>query len=491
MLQLVRQLLAELDARGVRYCHWKSNATLDAALDGIGDLDLLVHTDDGLTLDRVLSEFGFVEAVVPAWRARPGAQHHYGLDQQSGALVHIDLYEQLLTGGTLLKNHHLPLEAMVFANLRRQSSVPVPSHAVELVLLVVRKALECASVPEYALLLREHHHIRRELEWLADDAARTEAHALLRAWLPSVDPLLFDQCMKALAHPRAMMARFRLGRRLTRQLRNCEQMPGGRAELVRWARLARWALKRLGVGPQGMPRARRGVIVAFVGPEGSGKSTLVRDTAEWLGEAVAVRSIHVGKPPPSLLSVIPNLLAPAMRALLPRYRSTNIEAGGLPASGGSIGFWLYMYRCLGLAFDRWLLLRAARRQRNNGVVVVCDRYPSLQTGFVDSPQLQLDDSRSVQSRVARLEHRLYRDVPPADLVINCEVPLEDALRRNTSRRKKGGPEPEDFVRYRHAQFARSAPSVYQAQTVDTTTPPEHTRLTVRKLVWRALVSARR
>ena len=38
-------------------------------------------------------------------------------------------------------------------------------------------------------------------------------------------------------------------------------------------------------------------MIAFVGPDASGKSTLARDTVTWLGGDFRVRSAHLGKPP--------------------------------------------------------------------------------------------------------------------------------------------------------------------------------------------------
>jgi thymidylate kinase len=489
VLQVVSQLFEAVDKQGARFCHWKSNATLAAALDGKGDLDLLVLPVDVPKVESVLREVGFVEVAVPSWRSRPGARHFYGLDDGTGSLVHIDLYEQLVTGGTLLKNHHLPLEAFVLGSLRRQGSVPTPSRGAELALLVVRKMLECASLPEHALLMREYHQVECELKWLADESTRAGAIEFLRCSLPMVEPVLFEQCLRALATPSAVLARHRRGRQIERKLARFRLMPVRRAELVRWMRLARWALRRLRIGDAGMPRLGLGAIVAFVGPEGSGKSTHVHEISEWLRQAFAVRTLHVGKPTASLIGAIPNLLAPAFRRLMPTYRPTSVARAEHAVSHTSIGFWLYMWRCVGLAFDRWLLLTSAARQRKRGVLIVCDRYPSMQTGFVDSPELQLETDRSIHAWLARLERSLYSSMPRADLVITCQVTLDEAIRRNTTRRKKGGPEPDDLVRYRHAQFRRATPSVFQRHVLDTAQPAERTRLAVRRLVWEALRTA--
>ncbi len=458
MLDVTRALIEELDRRGVRFCHWKSNAALDEALQGLGDLDLLVDPADWPDFQSVLAGLGFVQTRMPSWQSRRDAHHYYGLDEPSGRLVHLDVYDRLLTGGTLLKNHHLPLEEMVFGSLRREGVVPVPSRGAELLLLVIRKTLESASLPEHALLLREYHHVLRELRWLDDDQTRAESRALLERWLPTVDPLLFERCLQVLGSRGALVERWALGQRLNRELRTCEILPPHLAALERSTRLVRWLLQRVGLCARGSVFSSGGALIAFVGPEASGKSTLVAATNDWLRPAFRIHALHTGKPPSTPLTVVPNFLAPLLRRVMPQYRTTTFGRTASPPGRQGLGFWLYTMRCLGLAFDRWLLLRRAGRLRDGGAVVVCDRYPTAWPGYVDGALLDAAYAHGRMSRrLARAERRLYEGIPRPDLLIVCRLPLAEALRRNAARHKRGGPESEALVRHRHAQFSCTLP----------------------------------
>jgi thymidylate kinase len=487
MLALTRSLIDGLDGGGVRFCQWKSTADLDQALQGVGDLDLLVDPSDWPTFRSVLAGLGFVATRMPSWQSRRDAHHYYGLDESTGRLVHLDVYDRLLTGGTLLKNHHLRLEGMVFGSTRRQGAVPVPSRAAELVLLVIRKTLESASVLEHSLLLREYDNVLQELRWLDDDETRAEARALLERWLPMVDPELFARSLQALGSRGAVVERWSLGQRLSRELRFCEILPAPRAALERSTRMARWLLQRLRLGSTGSALSSGGAIIAFIGPEASGKSTMVADTSAWLRPAFRTHALHAGKPPISPLTAIPNLLVPMLRRAMPKYRTTTFERRAGSATQRGLGFWLYALRCLGLAFDRSRLLRQASRLRANGVVVVCDRYPTSRTGFVDGAMLDAGAQDGPLSRsLARMERLLYERVPRPDLLIVCRVPLAEALRRNAVRHQRGRGEPEDFVRHRHAQFLCTLPAEFQVHLVDTTQPVEQTRRVVRRLIWETL-----
>jgi len=195
--------------------------------------------------------------------------------------------------------------------------------------------------------------------------------------------------------------------------------------------------------------ARGGRVIAFVGSEATGKSTILGHVRRWLGATHAVRRIHVGKPPATVLTVVPHVLLPALRALLPDQRSTRIERsyGRAERPMGPFPL-LFGVRSVMLAYERRALLARAFAWSRDGAIVLCDRYPSTWSGGPDGPQLaHLPAPDGLRRRLVGLEARLYGGIPPADLVIHLTAPLEVALARNAAR---GKIEPEEHVRFRHS-----------------------------------------
>ncbi len=60
---LIADLFSELDSQNIRYCHFKSNDMLDLALAGVGDLDLLLHSDDMGRFQEILAARRFYLAI--------------------------------------------------------------------------------------------------------------------------------------------------------------------------------------------------------------------------------------------------------------------------------------------------------------------------------------------------------------------------------------------------------------------------------------------
>ncbi|MEZ4683882.1 MAG: hypothetical protein R2932_57700 [Caldilineaceae bacterium] len=99
---------------------------------------------------------------------------------------------------------------------------------------------------------------------------------------------------------------------------------------------------------------------------------------------------------------------------------------------------------MNVAWDRYRLLRSVRRLADRGELVICDRYPSVTVGAVDSPRLKLWTGeertspivRALYNRIVQLEHALYRRMPDPDVVIRLTVSLEIAKQRNRNRGKR-------------------------------------------------------
>ena len=193
-------------------------------------------------------------------------------------------------------------------------------------------------------------------------------------------------------------------------------------------------------------------LIAFVGSEASGKSTVLSAVERSLARDHDVRRIHVGKPPSTGLTLVPHVLLPAFRAIFPEQRLLKVEAdrhtepARRPADPP-----LFTLRAVMLAYERRALIARALRGTPRATIVLTDRYPSTTPGAPDGPQLDAsrgDHGRwSIRRLLRDLEERLYARIPRPDLVFHLSAPLEVTLARNAAREKR---EPEGYVRFRHA-----------------------------------------
>lgn len=201
---------------------------------------------------------------------------------------------------------------------------------------------------------------------------------------------------------------------------------------------------------------QQGTVIAVTGADATGKSTFVNELTRWLCVPFEGATVHVGKPPSAWLTA-PLNLAMRLAARLPKRKSGQIKPansanslnGHQPAKRPSL---LYAVRAVALAWDRRKLLKHVQRLKDQGLTVICDRYPSLEVGAMDSPRLPIDATRRgfrgiIYRALARFEHALYAGMAPPDIVLRLTVSFETARQRNRDR--ACGSDDETYLEARH------------------------------------------
>lgn len=491
MLTKIRNLVEGLNNHGVKYCHWKSNLSLTQALSGKTDVDLLIDRMDADSFRTIMGQLCFRPAIGKEVSSFPSVEHYFALDEESGDLVHVHAYFRVITGESLVKNYRLPIEAMLLENTREVDSIRLPTKSVELVVFTLRMMLKHTSLVELLMLSRDWKEVKQEILWLLEGGSVDESINLINHWLPSVDRNLFSECIQAIKSPASLFRRITLGLRLRSSLRIYARHSPFVAWLSGIRKFLTMAFRRIMRSERGMSPQSGGAVIAIVGPEATGKSTLLAEMKNWLGEHFAVNQIHAGKPKSTLFTFIPNLLVPALRFFLPTYRSSRIEtqhaSEDLDQNSQKVYPLISAIRSVLLAYDRRALLTRAFARSSNGGIVLCDRYPSLSPGSPDGPQLLQfpipKDKYPVQYRLSRIEKQIYEEIPPPDLVILLAVPIEVAIHRN---RNRGKVEPEDFVRLRHAQSSSLEFEKSHVFKINTDQPLDKTILDVKRAIWNVL-----
>jgi hypothetical protein len=256
--------------------------------------------------------------------------------------------------------------------------------------------------------------------------------------------------------------------------------------------MARGRWQRWAHGPGGTRQlASGGAVIAFVAPEACGKSTLVAETVAWLGNTFRMERAHLGKPPPTLLTLLPNVARRLLGRLVPRLRAEQGPSSRSDEEGRGRTGLLHRARAVLLAWDRLALARRLARKAARGWLVVCDRYPSAQPGAADSVRFAVPEpgERGPAAWLAALENRFYRQVPAPTVILRLTVPLPVAIQRNRERFKLEE-ESDAYVTRRHQTFVPPSFPGVPLLEVDTSPPQPVTVRRVRRVVWQVLAGRR-
>lgn len=439
MLPLIKNLADTLDAEGVAYCHWKSNAFVADAAAGDDDLDLLIAHRGSQAFLTALDRLGFKEVLTPARsRSIPGVLDYYGTDETRPGLVHVHAHFKLVVGQDRTKNYHLPFEDAYLASSSKGEWLRIPAPAFEYALFVIRMTLKYSTWN--AVLTRRDRLTERDskdLAYLLERVSRDRVDEVLSEHLPVVAPGLFEACVRSLNPGCPVLERVITAHRLHLALRGFAR----RHRIVdAWLQIGRRAMMSARLRLLRRPYTKRakggGLLVAFVGGDGSGKTTVIDGLAEWLSQPFAVHRVHMGKPAWSITTVLVRGFLKAGRILrLWPFSNVPLEAS---EEGTPIAFPGYpaLVRAVCTARDRYLTFVRSRRRADRGGIVLCDRYPLPKTLAVDGPQIDWM-ARSVRSNrsidlLRRLEARYYRAISCPDLLLVLKVAPDVAVERKTT-----------------------------------------------------------
>ncbi|TAK36239.1 MAG: hypothetical protein EPO21_03370 [Chloroflexota bacterium] len=502
-LSNVWRLIAAFHEESIVYCHWKSNEHVLQGMLGLTDLDILVDRAACPRLNELLSRTDFKRFSAVPSRVYPGVEDYIGLDEETGRIVHLHLHYQLTLGEKHLKGYRLPWEELILSTRRLDpaAGIYVADPHVEMLLLVVRavlklrtrdRLLSLAGKPYFrGDMLKEYLWLKQRTEAervqdLARDLLGEGCAKLLRSILdgaPSLDQLL---AFKRHAHERLQLYR---------------TYGPTEAAWRRWSRELSIRFWRIGKKCFGAPLPldrtipRGGLIVAIVGADGSGKSTIVKKTTECLASKIAVVPIYFGSGDGSK-SPLRRLLQTTLTVAGRTTKAAKSAASGTAATstrGGSKSHspvrWLKstadLLVVLLIASEKRKNLRRAVQARNRGMLVICDRYPQTQVlGFNDGPRLtsMLNHRSWLLRSLARWESQSYEYavVCPPDLVIKLNVDPLVAFQR------KEDMSIEEVRRRVAAVKSLRYPSTTNVVEICADDPPEVVLRRAKQLLWNSL-----
>ncbi|WP_222262163.1 hypothetical protein [Modestobacter marinus] len=480
-LDLVVDLCSRLRAAGVSYCHWKSNDVLHLSASGVNDLDLLVDRRDLQTFLGVLVGAGFKQAQPKPRRRVPGVLHYYGFDAASGKLVHVDAQAHLVLGDDTTKNVRVPMERAYLASCTEGPLFPVPAPEFELAVLVLRLALKHGTWDAAAFGLaslapgerRELHHLQAAVD---EDRLRE----VVEIHLPQIGWRDWSAHHRALLGDASLARRLRTGRRVVAGVTGLMRRPAAADTALRCWRRVEWGTRHYVLGQRNTKRLTAGgSLIAVVGGDGAGKSTMVTGLSGWLNGPLDTRVVHLGKPPrgPANLvvkgSIVAARRAGLIRDWLPNYPASEALSEHVPGRT-----WLLWQ--LVTAADRRRQHRRARAAAARGDLVVCDRFPLPQVTLMDGSRTRwvpLERLSPLDRWLVAAEQRCYAAMADPDLLVVLRVDPDTAVAR------KQGVDPAEFVRPRSAEVFAADWSGTRAAVLDASRPAEVVLAEARALVW--------
>jgi len=477
MLDLVQRLINELNKNNIKYCHWKSNINLNKAISGYDDLDLLVAKKDLSRFESAILSLNF-KLAANNFISFPGTKHFYGCDAQTGEIVHLHVYYKIITGPSLTKSYAFDIENMILNNhlVNDPSGMPIPQRYVEFVIYMIRTMTKFARLYEHILASKNIGNVRQEMSYLYNEKDDGKIEFFLQAHFPLLGLKFLKECMSAIIDQNHIRL-FYLGKKLCRKidkykrLSRCNEL----TELILQL-LYRTSNKLFFHQKKRYPNG--GIMIAVVGADATGKTTISNELYCWLSKNFTAHLIHAGKPPSTPLTYLVNLSIRIVKLLKRKGVRGSIQNDcklSLPLA----------VRLLTLAYDRMKLIRKFWQKSISGDIIICDRYPSANIGVMDSQRMQPTKVRGLKKILASWEQQCYESIPKPDIVLQLYVPVEIAIERNNLRNKTGK-ENEEFIRLRHKENRHLSYEGGLIYSIDTSQKYDEVIGQLKRILWQNL-----
>jgi thymidylate kinase len=414
------QLRDALCQAGITFVHWKSNSHLAEALAGLTDIDLFLRAHHKPAFAQVMEKVGAIRILSQPWASYPDVEDWLVCDAATRKFLHLHVHYKLLTGLRGVKHLHLPWEEVLLANLRKDpvNKWPVPTAEMELLTLLVRM---WAKMPPWRRLLKPKlpRCLRDEFGLLLRETRPSAVTSVANKLVLEIDAATLQQLFDGPTDGTIIA----LSRQLYDQMRSHYRMNWSQSllhagRLNTQALFSRIWLKIVGPIRCGKTLSREGVMIAIIGADGSGKSTLCQELAKWLRFKLDVHQLYMGSGNGG------GWLQAIRRHVTATLRSRKGKRKALNKGGDRVSsVWEKLYHLLDLHLMRRKLrmLRLGRKMADGGSIILLDRYPQGQVnGISDGPRLQ--NGRGF-NWAAEAERRLYEEAAGIgpDMLIRLRV----------------------------------------------------------------------
>jgi len=489
MLKSIELMIEALEAHQITYCHWKSNEHLKDALDGDTDMDVLFDPTQRVELERVLDSCG-----LKRFRSVPLMQYNaiedfIGFDKETARIWHLHTHYRMTLGEKHLKGYTVnPWTDIILANRRKdEHGVYCSAYEDELVLLLVRMTMKL-RLRDYGKKIGKDDRV--ELKWLVEHTKQENVAERAKLF---VGEKASREIIRLLSGE-ALSKKGQL-RKLHKLLLNGLKLYTGYSwSGSRWMRHKRewhWLVggikRRMGINSYVANRRvspNGGNVIAFLGCDGAGKSTTLAYVKKELNKKLDVCTVYFGSGDGNS-----SLLRKPMKMVAKKVGGKGVghqvEKEYSEKKSVSLKSRVYSLAkiiwAVTLAKEKKSKIRQQTKARNNGLVVLTDRYPqTLYPGCSDGPLLSKYEGKGLMGKIAAWEHRVYASAAmnPPDLTVKLIVPTEVAIERK----------PEMTVEEIDTKKSIVMGLNLSENTlvVDTSRPFEETRAEILEAIWKIL-----
>lgn len=301
-MSIMNDFFNELSYRKIRYAHFKSNVNLDFSFNKTGDFDVIVDPQCHDDLYSVLAKFHAKQMNTIRDKHYPGVDNWLFLDPDTGNIHHLHLHYQLVSGKALVKEYMIPWRDFVFETrvYNEEFGIYTSDPNLEIILLNVRTVIKSRMkdwIKSRIGLYKTHKSLQSERTQIIEQCDK----AVIKEYAQKLFGNLYsDRLYEIICKPSIKGGEFNyLTKRVRKLLKDYRTRGGVASSAASFKRRVSFYLHRHRKNKGIFTFNRKtsmtvGGIFAFVGVDGAGKSTVVKEIYKWISRQFDCQLVYMG-----------------------------------------------------------------------------------------------------------------------------------------------------------------------------------------------------
>lgn len=441
MLLSIKKLLDAFENNKIIYCHWKSNEHLEAALKGDTDLDILFDYKQRNIINIVLNQCGLKRFRATELMQYNGIEDYIGFDYDTAKIWHLHIHYRMTLGEKHLKGYTVNTwNSIILKNrIYDQAGIYRSLTEIELILLIVRLALKNRLRDYFKKISKDD---LAEFDWLISQTdfniLRIKSKELLTK---EISDIIFNLCTNGIKEKKQL---YPLQKKLKKELRCYTGFSNTESRFLRTKRELFWLYggikRKFGINSYNAYRRvspSGGLAVCILGCDGAGKSTALQYIKNEFSKKLDVVSVYFGSGDGSC-----SLLRKPLRIFAKKVGGKGVGSSvnkEFTDKNKSLSFKSKLYIlakvlwAFSLALEKKKKIHLMNKARNNGLLVITDRYPQTEfAGCSDGPLLKTySELNKVIKKIYDWEINIYKSAAknPPDLSVKLIIDPKTAVQR--------------------------------------------------------------
>ena len=301
-MHIMNEFFNALTSEGIRYAHFKSNVNLDFSFNKTGDFDVIVDPRRQKDLYSVLVKLNAKQMNTITSKHYPGVDNWLFFDPESGNIHHLHLHYQLISGKAYVKEYEIPWREKILDTrvLNEEFGIYTSDPNMEIILLNVRSVIKSRMkdwIKSRIGLYKTHNSLQDERSQIIDKCNRAVVEEYARELFGKY---YSDKLLDIIYKAKINSSEFRKLTKIVRKSLKHYRVKGGfKSSFQSFTRKCDFYYHRIRKKKGKFDFNRKtalttGGIFAFVGVDGAGKSTVVKEIYKWISRQFDCQLVYMG-----------------------------------------------------------------------------------------------------------------------------------------------------------------------------------------------------